>query len=189
LPTGFPARRAWIHLAATDGGGETIFESGRPQEDGSIDGGAADGDPAAYEPHYDLITDADQVQIYESVMENSEGEVTYTLLHGATYVKDNRLLPDGFEKASALGDTAVHGSAAEDATFVGGSDRITYRIDVSEHTGPYAVSARLLYQSVSFRFAMDLFAEEGPLAERIAGYYESADRTPVVISEDQVSVP
>jgi hypothetical protein len=188
FPTGYPSRRAWIHLAVTDGDNQALFESGQPQENGRIVGSAADRDPAAYEPHYDTITDADQVQIYESVMENTEGAVTYTLLHAATYSKDNRLLPDGFDKAIVLDDSKVHGAATGDETFVGGSDRITYQIDLGEHTGPYTVSARLLYQSISYHFAMDLFADDGPLVERMARYYDSTDHVPVVIADDQTSV-
>jgi hypothetical protein len=188
LPTGFPSRRVWIHLVVTDGNGETLFESGQPQVNGSIAGSDADQDPSAYEPHYDLIANADQVQIYESVMQDSEGAVTYTLLRGAAYVKDNRLLPSGFDKASAGEDIAVRGSAASDETFVGGSDRITYQIELKGREGPYTVSARLLYQTVSYRFASDLFQDDGPLVERMAGYYGSADHTPVVVADDQKTV-
>jgi hypothetical protein len=48
-----------------------FFESGKQNPDGSIQGNAADTDPLAYEPHYDLITQPDQVQIYEGIMQNS----------------------------------------------------------------------------------------------------------------------
>lgn len=189
FPTGYPARRAWIHVTVTDGDGQTIFESGRPEENGSIAGSAADRDPTAYEPHYDVISDADQVQIYESVLENTDGALTYTLLHAAAYTKDNRLLPDGFDKARAVGDAAVHGAAVSDETFVGGSDRITYQVDLREQVGPYAVSARLLYQSICYPMAKDLFTDQGSLIERFARYYEGADHTPVVVADDETTVP
>ena len=122
------------------------------------------------------------------LMLDSEGAVTYTLLRGAVYVKDNRLLPNGFDKTSALDDIAVRGSAVSDESFAGGSDRITYRVDLKGHGGPYTVSARLLYQAVSYRFAMDLFQDDGPHVERMARYYGSADHTPVVVAEAQESV-
>ena len=80
-----------------------------PEPDGSIQGNAADADPAAYEPHYDVITAADQVQIYEPIMGDTEGKVTYTLLRAATYLKDNRLLPGGADKAKLPPEIAVQG--------------------------------------------------------------------------------
>ena len=40
------------------------------------------------------------------------------------FVKDNRLLPDGFDKSTVKADIAVQGDAARDADFGGGSDRI-----------------------------------------------------------------
>ena len=48
-------------------------------------------DPAAYEPHYATITSPDQVQIYEAIIQDSEGNVTTTLLKGAGYLKHNIL--------------------------------------------------------------------------------------------------
>ena len=83
FPTSFPSRRAWLHVTVTDAAGQVVFESGRPGADGSIQGNAADTDPAAYEPHYDVITAADQVQVYEPIMGDTEGKVTYTLLRAA----------------------------------------------------------------------------------------------------------
>jgi hypothetical protein len=97
LPTGFPSRRVWIHLKVVDASGATIFESGAPPPDGRISGNAADQDRASIEPNYRTITQDDQVQVYETVMANSDGEVTFTLLRAARYRKDNRLLPRGFD--------------------------------------------------------------------------------------------
>jgi hypothetical protein len=62
------------------------------------------------------------------------------LLSGAGYLKDNRLLPSGFNKASALADVAVVGNALNDANFVGGSNQVAYQISLSGK-GPYTVSA------------------------------------------------
>lgn len=181
LPTGFPARRAWLHLTVTDGQGQVVFESGQPQADGRITGNDADQDPAVYEPHYERIVSRDEVQIYESVMQDTEGGVTYALLRGATYAKDNRLLPDGFDKATAGEDIAVRGTAAGDNSFVDGSDRVSYEIDLQGRPGPYVLSAELLYQSVSYPFVRSLQGVGTAPADRFLAYYAALDRAPVVI--------
>jgi len=141
LPTGFPTRSVWIHLVVTDAEGQMVFESGQPLPDGSIAGNNADEDLKTYEPHYDVISQPDQVQIYQTIMHNSDGAVTYTLLRAASYVKDNRLLPDGFDKSSASEAIAVWGQAIGDENFTGGSDQVRYQVDLQGHSGPFTVTA------------------------------------------------
>ncbi|MCJ7603139.1 MAG: hypothetical protein MUO63_16780, partial [Desulfobulbaceae bacterium] len=140
LPTGFPSRRAWLHIMVQNGSSAVIFESGKIQADGAIVGDDSD-EKNLFEPHYDVITRQDQVQIYESVMQNTDGEVTYTLLRGAGYIKDNRLLPKGFDKNTAAADIAVKGAAAADENFTGGSDLVTYQVPVGNHSGPFTITA------------------------------------------------
>ena len=72
-----------------------------------------------------------QVQVYETIMGDAEGNITYTLLSGAQYRKDNRLTPKGFDKYSVPEDVAVKGAALDDADFNLGSDEVTYRIPVA----------------------------------------------------------
>jgi hypothetical protein len=182
FPASFPSRRAWLHVTVTDAVGQVLFESGKPNADGTISGNAADADPTAYEPHYDLITQADQVQIYEPIMGDNEGRVTYTLLRGGRYLKDNRLLPEGADKAKLPADIAVYGEALDDPTFVGGGDLITYRVDVKQGTGPLTVSAELLYEPLSYQFVRDLLADKTPLTERFAGYYGATDKAPLRVA-------
>jgi len=185
FPTGFPSRRAWLHVTVTDAAGNLVFESGKLNLDGSIVDNAADMDPASYEPHYDLITSADQVQIYEPIMSNSNGEVTYTLMRAATYVKDNRLLPNGADKDNLPAEVAVYGAASEDANFLGGGDLITYQIDVSSATGPFTFSAELLYEPLSYQFIQDMFTDETAEIEKFAGYYGETYKQPLLVTAIQ----
>ena len=62
LPTSYPSRRAYLHFVVQDGAGNILFESGRSNADGSISGVDADQNLGSYEPHYQVITRADQVQ-------------------------------------------------------------------------------------------------------------------------------
>ena len=158
LPGGYPSRRMFIHFTVADADGNLLFESGRPNPDGSIDGNIEDKDESRYEPHYDLITSADQVQIYEPIMADSDGNVTHTLLRAKTYLKDNRLTPQGFDKGNVPADIAVHGAAAGDDDFDNGSDTIRYHVDVGDRRD-LVVTAELLYQPLSYGHLQDLFRD------------------------------
>jgi len=183
FPTGFPSRNLWIHLTILDGNEQIVFESGKPLADGRIAGNDADEQRLAYEPHYDVITAPEQVQIYEAVMGNTDGEVTYTLLRAARYLKDNRLLPRGFDKAVASDDIGVYGKAVEDDTFTGGSDKITYKVKTQNRPGPFAVQAELLYTAISYNFMDDLSRDDQlSKVRRFGRYYAQADKTPVVVA-------
>jgi hypothetical protein len=160
FPTGFPSRRAWIHFIARDAGGKVMLESGGFTPSGSIMGNRADSDSKGYERHYDIIDGSDKVQIYEGIMKNPGGAITYTLLEAGDFIKDNRLLPKGFHKDRADPLIAVKGSAANDEDFIDGSDFITYLVETSGFQPPYTLTAELLFQTVSYRFLRDLFNDE-----------------------------
>lgn len=165
LPSGYPSRRVFIHVVVTDAdSGKVLFESGRLNDDGSIEGADNDRDSSQYEPHYDRITQPEQVQIYEPIMQDTDGKVTHTLLRAAAYIKDNRLTPAGFDKASVPTDVAVKGAAVEDDDFNLGSDSVSYRIDVG-NTTKVSVHTELIYQSLSYGHLQDLFDDSKKVAE------------------------
>jgi hypothetical protein len=156
LPTAYPSRRAWIHLLVRDRSRRVVFESGAVNPDGSVRGNDNDADKTKFEPHRTEIRSADEVQIYESIIGDATGAVTTGLLSGVRYLKDNRLLPRGFDKATAEADIAVHGDAATDPDFVGGGDRVRYSVAVTAADGPFEVEAELLYQPIGHRWAQNL---------------------------------
>ena len=188
FPTSYPSRRAWIHLVVTDAAGRVIFESGAFDERGAIAGNDNDLDPARFEPHYTEITAPDQVQIYEAVIHNTDGQVTTTLLRAATLVKDNRLLPAGFDKAAAAADIAVRGEAANDADFSAGGDGVRYVIDLGQAQGPFMLTADLLYQSIGFRWAENLRAFQGQEIADFLRFVEGYPNIPVVIGSTVAEV-
>lgn len=182
FPTGFPARRAWIHLTVTDAAGQVVFESGGVKPDGAIVGNDNDDDPAKYEPHYATITRPDQVQIYEAILKDSDGAVTTGLMRAAGYLKDNRLLPSGFEKSAPYPDIAVWGEALADPAFVGGSDKVEYRADVSTGHAPFTVQVELDYQSIGLRWMENLRGQTGAEIDRFLGFVEGSPNQPIVIA-------
>lgn len=188
FPTAYPSRRAWIHLTVQDASGNVIFESGAINSDGSIAGNDNDLDPAAYEPHYLVIDSSDQVQIYESIMGNTEGQPTTTLLAGATYLKDNRLLPAGFDKTAAQPDIAVYGAAVDDADFGAGRDTTRFRLALDSAHGPLTVAAELLYQSVGYRWADNMRQHDAPEPTRFLAYHEQIPNQAVVIASATMEV-
>ncbi len=141
LPTAYPSRRVWLHLVMRDANGRVIFESGAVNPSGAITGNDNDADASCFEPHFAEIRDAGQVQIYEAIMADSGGRVTTGLLNAVSYLKDNRVLPLGFDKRTAGGDIAAAGGALDDADFAGGSDRIRYSIEPGAAQGPFRVEA------------------------------------------------
>ena len=173
LPTAYPSRRAWLHVQVRDEADRLLFESGAMRPDGSIEGNDNDDDPGALEPHRTVITAPDQVQIYESVIVDADDAVTTALLRGVRYAKDNRLLPSGFDKASAPGDVAVRGHAAADADFVADGDDVRYRIPIEGDVRTATVSVRLLFQTIGFRWAQNLRAYDARETDRFVGYYEA----------------
>lgn len=171
LPTGYPSRRAWLHVTVRDAADRVVFESGAVGANGAIAGNDNDAQASGIEPHYDEITRPDQVQIYETILRGQNGAVTTGLLTAVAYTKDNRLLPRGFDKQTAEPDIAVHGAAASDPDFTGDGDRVRYAISVTAGGGPYRVEVVLRYQPIGFRWADNLGAYDAPEPRRFTSYY------------------
>ena len=98
LPTAYPSRRVWLAVTVENGAGRLVFSSGQVEATGAIAGNDNDQDGSRVEPHYCEIRSEDQVQIYEAIMATPAGTVTTGVLSAVSYVKDNRLLPRGFDK-------------------------------------------------------------------------------------------
>ena len=173
LPTAFPSRRAWLHLVVHDRDGRTVFESGALNPDGSIRGDDNDADPLRFEPHYREIKSEDEVQIYEPILKDPAGQVTTGLAMAVGYLKDNRLLPSGFQKQNADKDIAVYGDAAEDPNFTDAGDLVRYSIALGDAPGPFHVDAELWYQPIGFRWAHNLSRYQSAETQRFVGYYDS----------------
>jgi hypothetical protein len=190
FPTGYPSRRTWLHVTVRDRDGRVVFESGAVQPDGSIRGNDSDADASRFEPHYEEIATADQVQIYEPILGDPKGRPTTGLLTATQYLKDSRLLPRGFDKATAHPDVGVYGGARQDADFTAGGDRVRYRLPLpSSAVGPFAADVELLYQTIAYRWARNLDPYDAPEPKRFLRYWnEMASASSVVVARSTVTV-
>ncbi|TGD71382.1 hypothetical protein E4634_19110 [Mangrovimicrobium sediminis] len=211
LPTSFPSRRVWVNLVVSDADGAVLFESGTPDADGRLGSDArlaqaaclAPHKPAdfvatrCYLPHRDVVSNAAQVPVYEAVMADVNGQVTYTLLYGARYVKDNRIPPAGFTADSPdySADIAVAGRARNDADFNNdgsgegsGSDTVHYRLPWAglDNAGLH-IEARLYFQSLRPAFAASLL-RDNPAGERFAWMHEQRKPQPDLLDETSLEL-
>jgi hypothetical protein len=172
FPTAYPSRRAWLHVTVKDRDGRMVFESGKLNPDGSIQGNDNDADASRFEPHYSEITSRDQVQIYEDIMVGTNNVPTTGLLTAVRFIKDNRLLPKGFDKRAVEQEIAPQGEAMGDADFLGGSDKLRYVMPVSG-SGPFQVEAELWFQPISYRWANNLKSYNAMEPQRFTRYYDA----------------
>lgn len=149
FPTGFPSKRAFIHFLVEDRNG-VAFESGKVLE-GKILG------EEYPEKHYDVIDSEEEVQIYESVMQGKDGKATLDLLSAYGYLKDNRILPLGFNYGNAHKDTVSIG--VEDENFEAGYDTVTYLVK-KKLEKPLKIRVELLYQPIGSPFLETLHDTE-----------------------------
>lgn len=173
FPTAYPSRRAWLHVTVRDRNNQVVFESGALNADGSITGNDNDADLTRFEPHYTDVTQPDQVQIYEDIMVGADNVPTTGLLTAVRFIKDNRLLPAGFDKRIVGQDIAPQGGAMNDEDFAGGGDTIRYAIPLGSAQGPFRLEAELWFQPISFRWADNLKAYTAMEPQRFTRYYDA----------------
>lgn len=183
LPTGIPLRRMWVHLKVEKMDSGIVFESGEWDSNGRItDYGTT------YEPHYQVITSDDQVQVYEAVFVDVEQKVTYTLLRAAEFVKDNRIPPVGFTSSYLSYDsTAIYGEALNDPDFNKsdnqegtGSDIIIYKIFI-ETNASYRVTAEVCHQSIKPELIDHLREIDEPDINKSVAMYDLLPNIPFIM--------
>ncbi len=192
FPSGYPARRVFVKTEVTDAvTGEVVFTSGAWDSEGYL----VDED-AEFEPHYDVIRAENQVQIYEMVMADVNGNPTTLLEQGAGYLKDNRLVPLGFSTQHAVYDTTqLAGLVLNDPNFNKtpdglegtGSDELRYHISTNGNENELLVHVSVWYQAVPPKWTEDLFEVDDPLVGHFAEMYGAANKTPELVRQASVN--
>ncbi len=191
FPSGYPSRRAFIEFTVITEQGDTLFKSGVLDETYEVEGQ----DPV-YEPHYQMINESSQVQIYELVTGDVNGDFTTVLERAFSSLKDNRLAPLGFSTDHITYDTTqIVGNAFTDDDFnkneMGdqgtGGDVIYYHIPLNEYTGLVDIRAKVFYQSLPPKWMAEMFNESTPEIETFREMYDEADQSAVLINSAQIN--
>lgn len=157
FPSGVGFRRVFIEFLVRDMDGNILWASGRTNELGAIVKGITNEvlnseqpvkfPDEPFQPHYQVISEDDQVQIYQELIKDSDGNLTTSFLRRIEDVKDNRLRPKGYNPElfanpvlfpspfiQALAET--HGEAAFDEYYTNpeltGADLIEYIIPLDQ---------------------------------------------------------
>lgn len=202
LPSGVGFRRAFIEFVVLDNGSmdpktkqpRVVWSSGATNEAGFIvdnEGkvleteyvGTNSNKKGPAQPHFwgkeRPITSSKQVQIYEELVKDSDGNYTTSFIRRNQIPKDNRLLPKGWRKEGPapksfngefLHSTFAEGEAAGDPTYNDGSGTsvVRYEIPLSQlpkgiDPAKLAVKATLCYQSIPPYYLTQRF-EQAPTA-------------------------
>lgn len=190
FPSGYPSRRAFIEFIVLTAEGDTVFKSGLLNSADEVEG-----HDSPYEPHHDVITSSDQVQIYEMVMGDVNGDPTTVLERAKEPIKDNRLAPVGFTSTHFAYDTTrVAGVPASDIDFNRnafgdegtGADAVRFHIPITGVSDALHAFARVWYQPVPPAWNQEMFSYSHPEIDAFRDMLEASDRSPSLVAADSL---
>ena len=190
FPSGFPSRRAFLQVIVESGNGDTVFTSGLWNSDFELTNLST-----PFEPHYNVIYRPDQVQVYELVMGDVNGNVTTVLERADIALKDNRLVPEGFSKSHLSYDTTkIAGGADADADFNfengqegSGTDQLDLKIPTQAISNGFVVNVRLYYQTIPPEWLSELSAFSTADIDTFLSMYDQVNNTPILVAENVLS--
>ena len=184
LPTGYPTRRAWLHVRVVAPDGGVVFESGRTDAYGRLVGrGDVLAESPTFAPHLDVVEREEQVQIYEAVPVDAAGKVARRALDAHHFAKDNRLLPEGYDPKNRWSVYTPPIGTTGDPSF----DVVTYR--VAKVPAGATITVRLLHQTARPRDLEALAAEPTPVARKLFDMATAAPPLPSVLAEATSTAP
>ena len=191
FPSGYPSRRVFVEFFITGMEGDTLFRSGGWDENFEVNGYSQ-----PFEPHYDVIRSEDEVQIYEMVFGDVNGDKTTVLIRGHHPLKDNRLTPEGFSKLhSAYDTTEIAGLALQDPNFNiedgiegSGKDKLYFNVPMNGYTNEIQAHAKVYYQTAPPDWMVEMFDADTPEINDFHAMFQAADRTPVLIKDETIDV-
>jgi hypothetical protein len=174
FPSGVGFRRAFLELIVEDRRGRVLWGSGRTSALGVLVDGDDEPLPTEFsrtewEPHHDVITSQDQVQIFEERHLDDRGNLTTSFLALAQRVKDNRLQPVGWSTTKQYAEETKPVGTDDPAFFDGsGTDDVLYRIPLRFIRRAARVRVAVHYQAIPPYYLRDRFATaQGPETQRL----------------------
>jgi len=188
FPSGVSFRRAWVEFRVLDENGKTLWVSGSTNSVGLILNGATGeylpsefldapkkpGGKPQFQKHRKRVKKQDQVQIYEELTKDSDGNFTTSFVHRVKTVKDNRLRAVGWSKNGPFAEeTKPEGKAKRDKDYREspnqGLDRVIYKVKLpkGEREKIHSVVVKLYYQSTPPYYLKQRFssAQAGPRSQ------------------------
>ncbi len=191
FPSGYPSRRAFLHLELIDAAGAVLWQSGQVDAQGRLMG--ANGQPlpaellgGPYHPHRQQILAADEVLVYESVMDDGHGLPSFDLLGAEGFLKDNRLLPIGHHDETT-GPLSTAPIGVSDSDFAPGVDEVAVHVVVSGK--PAQIRATLRYQTFGPRYLAEMARRPTAEAAALQAIVKTGNLSPEQVAQVVVAVP
>lgn len=190
FPSGVSFRRAFIDFVVRDAKTNAIlFESGRTNSIGAITdmqgnvlpseyNGSTGPNGHAFQPHFwtgNPITNDGQVQIFEELLKDADGNFTTSFIRQDCHFKDNRILPLGWRQngpdlkqffGEPLKETWSDGTGDDphyqDPLGANGQAVVRYSVVLPAGVSAVTVTAQLYYQAIPPYFLRQRF-EQAPL--------------------------
>lgn len=193
LPSGIPVRRTWLRVTVTDAAGAVVLDQGGWDDRGRLldaAGGVLDSELAGgpVVGHLDTVGDG-QVQVWEGVLAEADGAPTWILTRAAGWAKDDRLLPAGFDVGSPEGARVPPVGTSADPDFGPGGDTVHLDLDASGLTGPLTLTATLVLQPLSARWAEELVASGTPEALALDLMLDTVGNPPETLAVAAANIP
>ena len=187
FPSGYPARKAFVQFILTAESGDTLFASGLFDQLGHILNYSG-----VNEGHHNVINSEEQVQVYEMMMADVNGDLTTILERADEYIIDNRLPPAGFTTTHSTYDTVrIVGAALTDPDFNKngvaegtGKDILHFHFPYSMLTQRVNASVKVYYQAVPPTFLGEMRNLSAPEIQTFLSMYDNADHTPFLVADD-----
>jgi hypothetical protein len=158
FPSGVSFRRAFLDFEVLDASNKPVWASGATNQFGMITNGPGGAilpseffDGGQFQDHHTEISDQWQAQIYEELVNDTEGRFTTSFLSLFDNIKKNRLLPRGWKPdGPRAAETRPHGTAAKDPDYLNGCgcDTIIYKVPLSKVPNAAKVRAQIFYQTI-----------------------------------------